>query len=419
MSKDQKDFESKRYSNRFLKKKIEILFDNTFQKNIVNSSRSKNESISQQQKPKETPIKNQRKKKKLKTYFLILIFITLLFTGIFLLRVKISTSLNGLTLDWVYWINKIFVGQQSIAEIYLNKKYVLESGGPIYSTPAIADLNGDRSLDFVFANTLGDVYAIDGASGKKIYQFSSGDSIAASINFVNLKKQKFPATLVGNNNGDFFVLNVQGDYFYDMRKELIQGSLNTKPVVNPKNKDIYLVTKNGGVFCLESNYGFVKWKNEVALHADQVFATPFLLDLNQDGNLDIIVVSLSGNVCALNGKDGTILWLNRLFTRVKSSPMILSLSKSGLVDMFSGNRFLFIAGTRGETYLLSLKTGEVLKKKQLPNDGYIVSTPVQIINPEERRLCFTTQAGEILICSLNASGNLNVLLKKKNRKLLF
>ena len=403
---DNKKTDKKNYSNRFLKKKIDILFDNTQNKNISKKEDDKEKvkvtknSQSKPTKPNRQPIAIGKKN----------IFLALVLLLILIATVSFFKYLNSSHFDFVYWFKTLFAGEQYIEEVYINKKYFIKSHAPIYSTPAIADVNDDSRLDFVFGNTLGDVYAIDGATGKKIYHFDSGGSILASVNFVQLEKQKAPAAIVANNKGDFFVLNSQGDYFYDIRKEFIHGAINTKPVVNPNNKDIYLATEKGVVVCLESNYGFVKWKNEVALEKDSVFAPPLLVDLNQDRHLDVVVASLSGNVCALNGKDGTVLWINKLFVRVKSSPLVMSFSEG---HVFSNNKLLLITSTTGDLFLLNSKNGKKIKVKKISPLGTIVSTPAQVAYSKNHLLFFTTQEGQFIILVLTEEGDFKTILKKR------
>ncbi len=161
-------------------------------------------------------------------------------------------------------VKKIIVTTQNRLLVVLNAdgtsatNFPLTLDGAMLASAAMADLNGNGSLDIVCGTIGGTLHAIDIATGTELTGFPV-TMIAGSQNSItiaNLDTDTYPEILVtSSTSGHLSAYNHDGSVFF---QKVIPGSIKTSPVV---------------------------------------------ADVNSDGNIDIIVTSFSGDVFIMN-RDG-------------------------------------------------------------------------------------------------------------------
>ncbi len=133
-----------------------------------------------------------------------------------------------------------------------------------FDKPALGDVTGDGVPEIIGTSIFGDVYCIDGASGRTLWAFEDEHSFDLAIYVC-------PAVVDVNCDGI---------------------------------ADVVSVTPKGLVVCLDGRNGRRLW----TFKADgAVISSPAAFDLKRDGTLEIAFADLRGNVYLLDGS-GKLIW---------------------------------------------------------------------------------------------------------------
>ena len=209
-----------------------------------------------------------------------------------------------------------------------------------FTTPRFATLNGDRVPDVVMGGREGVLTAYDGTNGKVLWRIVGEDVLATSFPYYFLT----PA-FIGDVNGDGIVdlVDTYGGNDTRMPNEprdagyvvVVSGAdgkvLNTHAV--PDSAETYASPvvyrrRDGTVWVIFGTGGETKpgaeYRAPVASLLDGTFAArverllprgtkgviapPTLVDLNQDGEFDIVASTFDGRLVALDGASGKTLW---------------------------------------------------------------------------------------------------------------
>jgi hypothetical protein len=166
------------------------------------------------------------------------------------------------------------------------------NSGWLFSSPAIADLDGDGQAEIVFGSYNGSVYAL-GAAGREVWRFDTGagSTVIASPVGAPLAPGERPSIVV-NSDRALYVLGADGR---------------------------------------------LRWKRDGVRQFDRSTKSPALGDLDGDGKLEIVVASDTGELLALD-RGGRLLWR---YVTAAAGNRGLSLTTPVLVA--SGGRVLAIA----------------------------------------------------------------------------
>ncbi|MBI4617414.1 MAG: protein kinase [Planctomycetes bacterium] len=138
---------------------------------------------------------------------------------------------------------------------------VATRGSASYATPAIADLDGDGTLDFALQEwDAKDVFAVSGRTGERLWTYPTGH--------------------------------------YNM------GGMGTADLDGDGSPDLVAPSGDGFVHAIRGTDGAAIWKAPSAGGR----APPALADLDGDGAPEVLVVSYKGRLHVLDGRTGATLW---------------------------------------------------------------------------------------------------------------
>ena len=186
---------------------------------------------------------------------------------------------------------------------------------PSYGGGAFGELASEPAL--VFGTYFNDehLYALNAKDGKLLWKFKSEKGpFDAGVALADLDGDDALEVLAADSStGTLFCLDGAGKVQW---RHKLPNSTDSPPAVADLDGDghpeivvgtMMLGDKKGRVVALDARTLKVKWTAEIAGH---VQSEPALVDLNEDGVLDVIVTTWRGDksVHALNGKDGKELW---------------------------------------------------------------------------------------------------------------
>ena len=198
---------------------------------------------------------------------------------------------------------------------------------------AVADVDGDDTTEVIIGSRDNKVYCLNGVDGGVKWSYETGSSVYSSPAIADVDGDDIMEVVVGSENGKVYCLNgVTG---------LVEWSHATGGSRSPAVADVdgddtmEVVVGVGKVCCLNGATGLVKWSYDAVVHRGISVA-----DLDMDGKLEVLV---PGNptdlLTCLNGEDSTVLWKKQLARDIHDIT-IADIDDDGCVEL--------IVGTHGE-----------------------------------------------------------------------
>jgi hypothetical protein len=212
--------------------------------------------------------------------------------------------------------------------------------------PAFGDLDGDTDSDMIIGG-------IDG----KIHYFQNTAAIGSPANFVLTQ-----ANFKNSNNrvidvGDFAIPQII-DVDNDGKNDLVIGSRNGKIA-------FYKKLNSSGAPQMDSVSHF--WGNVNVTLPNQVLGFSYPCVYKNGNTTELIVGSLSGNLRVYNNIDGNIngtfnmadSTLHNIYEGFRTAPTIVDINNDGLLDLFVGNLAGGLSFYKGVTSLIGINDNEI------------------------------------------------------------
>ncbi len=225
---------------------------------------------------------------------------------------------------------------------------------------ALADVNGDGSLEIVTGDRSGNVLCLNGA-GETLWLYKGQHGVNQSPAIADLTGDGIMSVLVGGDKIPLVCLSAAG-------KELwrSESGIGSSPLVYDINGDgakeiLVAVDEN---FTVRDAAGKIRWAYEMQREMDSAIT---VADANMDGEAEIYVVDLAGNLACLSS-EGKLRWAADVEERVRRSPSV------GDVDG-DGAQEILVAGYSNAIHVFDPEGG---LKARVPLPGGVNSTAVLI-----------------------------------------
>ena len=235
---------------------------------------------------------------------------------------------------------------QTEAELQASKAWSQDlSGRKMPATPAICDVNGDKFLDVIVADSNGFVMALDGVEGKVIFEAEAIDRILASPVAGDLSGDGIDDVVVASNSGIVLALNGKGQTLWKSEPSLNLGDIFNRPVLAELNgdgiSDVVVPTANKGLVALDGAHGWEIW-NTTEMTRGKTITSPVRADINRDGNSDFVALTDDGHVLAVTSQKGKVwkIWDAQVPAINYASPLYLDLGEQGLIVVASKSQGL-------------------------------------------------------------------------------
>jgi len=248
-------------------------------------------------------------------------------------------------------------------------------GSEIYSSPACVNLNGDQYMDLVV-----------GTYGGKVYGVSNSGSVLWSAR-VNGPVYSSPAIrdmdvdghldIVINSQYNMYVFDFAG---IEMWNYSVSDELWASPVLMDSNSnnegEVYVGTFGNRFICVE-NRGLM-WQTNLQ---GAVFSSAAICNINGDGLKDLIFGDSTGRLYALSSDTGNEIFAITLTDAIDSSPACCDVDKDGYAE-------IIVASVDGIVWCISNKgvTDSALPKLKFgfPSSGSFVAGNVSVlVNAED------------------------------------
>lgn len=272
------------------------------------------------------------------------------------------------------------------------------TGGEIFSTPALADVNGQQML--FFGSTERVLYALDASNGSKIWayqlvdwRYTVGEAYVSSPSVFLLNGRKVVLFCWWVHDASFAQpLETTEALLLDCADggRLWQQPLSKSPPSSPcvavtdGEPRVFVSARDGNTYCLQGASGEVLWKHTAQ---EEVVSSPACaMQLNPPL---VFVGSRYGDLHALDARDGSPVWAHKAGHWIDSSPAVFESGGQGFVVFGSHDQAV---------YCLNAVTGRVRWTYFTKGDVY--SSPAVI--PDNDATLIAIASGDDYVYLLDA-----------------
>ena len=222
-------------------------------------------------------------------------------------------------------------------ELTLNQSgFPFTTGGSIYSSPLILDIDQDGSDEIVFGSDDYSVYAL-GSDGSEEWSFATGSQVRGSAAAADLEGDGDIEIVFCSKDQKCYILNSDGSL---QAEYSANGFLMTAPALRDLDGDGDLEIIFGGF----AKYLYVIHHDgtdfgSFPLYVDEsIMVAPAVGDIDNDGSEEIVVGTWSNNVWAFE-LDGTVVsgFPYSTGNKINSDPALADLDGDGTLEILVGS----------------------------------------------------------------------------------
>jgi outer membrane protein assembly factor BamB len=202
----------------------------------------------------------------------------------------------------------------------------------VYSGPAVRDITGDGTPDICVGDAYGVLRCFNGPNGALHWSYSTSGSIYSTpvledISFLNSGME----VAFTSNNGNLYVLRgTNGTLLWSASVGFAyNGSPRVYDINGIPGNEVVVATQSG-TYALNGNTGTVVWSN-TSVVSDAAVA---IADVDNDGEIEVIVADNSGRVYALRGTNGSVKWVVSTGYGYGSAPAVEDVNGDGIKEIF-------------------------------------------------------------------------------------
>ncbi|MGD8833428.1 MAG: FHA domain-containing protein [Desulfobacteraceae bacterium] len=214
------------------------------------------------------------------------------------------------------------------------------------TTPALADINGDKFLDVIVADAHGFILALDGQEGKKIFEVQMPDRVLAPPATGDLTGDGFSDVVVAGNAGRVIAVDGKGRVLWKTEEDLQLGAIINRPVLEDLNGDkivdVVVPTAKMGLVAIDGHRGWLIWDTREMINGKCITA-PVRADVNDDGTMDFVAATDKGQVLTITTRTSKPwkLWEAQVPSKGYASPLFMVVQKRGIVVIPTDHKGVF------------------------------------------------------------------------------
>jgi len=259
----------------------------------------------------------------------------------------------------------------------------------IRSSPAIADINNDGDTEIVFGSDDGNVYVLRGKDGSVVWKY-----------FVNEKIRSSPLVYDLDNNGKMEIIFGSHNFVYTLRED---GTLlwtfstgersDSSPAVTMEGNRYMVVigSGDGKLHFVDAESGRKGWYRSTC---GKLESSPAIADIDRDGDLEVVIGS-SGN--SIYAEGSRFFWNTVVEGSIRSSPAIADINGNGTTEVIVGS-------DEGAVYALNGNNGSLLWSYH--TEGSIFSSPAVADIDGDGRCDIVVGSGDTCCYALTGDGRL-------------
>jgi len=180
-----------------------------------------------------------------------------------------------------------------------------KTGSDVYSSPAIADVDNDGTLEIVIGSVDDYVYVLNHTNGvlKNESKFKTGGDVYSSPAIADVDNDGTLEIVIGSVDDYVYVLNHTNGVLKNESKFKTGGDVLSSPAIadvdNDGTLEIVIGSYDEYVYVLNHTNGVLKNESRYKTGAS-LFSSPAIADVDNDGTLEIVIGSWDDYVYVLN-----------------------------------------------------------------------------------------------------------------------
>lgn len=218
-------------------------------------------------------------------------------------------------------------------------KWAFQAQSWIWSSPTVADLDGDGSKEVAFGSDEGQFYVISASSPTLKWKKVLGgleDHVRASPAAADLDGDGRREVLIGAPTGVFHCLDGKTGatrWTFATGGEIV-SSAAVGDLDGDGKPEIVFGSADGYLYALRSD-GSLRWKSAAG---SAIYSSPALARRNPGSVLDVYITTLGGLLMVVRGTDGAVLSRFNVGVEVVSSPVAADVDGDGRLEVFFQDR---------------------------------------------------------------------------------
>jgi outer membrane protein assembly factor BamB len=208
----------------------------------------------------------------------------------------------------------------------------LSAATGVYSGPAVMDITGDGTPDICVGDNAGVLRCFNGPDGTLHWSYSTGGAIYSTPVLEDISSLN-SGMEVAFSSADGYLYVLRGTNGTLLWSASVGYAYNGSPRVYDINgipgNEVVVATRSG-TYALNGNTGTVVWSN-TSVVSDAAVA---IADVDNDGEIEVIVADNSGSVYALRGTNGSVKWVVSTGYGYGSAPAVEDVNGDGIMEIF-------------------------------------------------------------------------------------
>ncbi|MHA1127175.1 MAG: FG-GAP-like repeat-containing protein [Candidatus Heimdallarchaeota archaeon] len=231
-------------------------------------------------------------------------------------------------------LETVFIGQDGTVYCIssfgeLEWTYAAEPN-PMYSTPAIADLDKDNELEIIIGSNTNDKITCLDREGNSLWNFSTSSNFNAAPAVVDFDLDGNLEILIGDHNGNFYCLSYDGTqkWNYSIPNGAGDAAIGDVDGDGKLEAIIPSIVHDNRIHCINSS-GQLEWNYT---HTANVDWYPCIADIHNDGQDEFFILADDQYYYCRNGTDGSVIWKCLLEFDTASNPILSDLTSDGSIE---------------------------------------------------------------------------------------